>query len=34
MFISLGFINEAMKLDVYFGLVMLYDKQGKLINII
>lgn len=33
-FIQLGFINEVMKLDVHFGLVFLYDKNGKLIKII
>ena len=34
MFINLGFINEVMKLDVYFELVMIYDKKGNLIKIL
>jgi hypothetical protein len=33
-FITLGFINEVLKLDIHFELVFLYDKHNNLIRII
>ena len=33
-FITLGFINEVLKLDIHFELVFLYDKNNNLIRII